>query len=38
MDTLPPLPLPLKGRKSAILKNNVTLQDLYVLDNENNNF
>ena len=38
MGTLPPLPLPRKGRKSASLKNNVTLQDLYVFDNENNNF
>ena len=38
MDTLPPLPLPLKGPKSAILKINVTLQELYVFDNENNSF
>ena len=38
MGTLPPLPLPLKGRKSPIFKNNVTLRDLYVFDNENNNF
>ena len=38
MGTPPPLPLPLKGRKSAIFKNNVTLRDLYVFDNENNSF
>ena len=38
MGTLPPLPLPLKGRKSPVFKNNVTLRDLYVFDNENNNF
>ena len=38
MGTLPPLPYPLKGPKSPIFKNNVTLRDLYVFDNENNNF
>ena len=38
MGTLPPLPLPLQGRKAAIFKNNVTLRYLYVFDNENNNF
>ena len=38
MGTPPPLPLPLKGRKSAIFKNNVTLRYLYVFDNENNSF
>ena len=38
MGTLPPLPLLLKGRKSPIFKNNVTLRDLYVFDNENNSF
>ena len=38
MGTLPPLPLPLKGPKSAIFKNNVTLRDLYIFDNENHNF
>ena len=34
----PLYPYPFKGPKSPIFRNNVTLRDLYIFDNENNNF